>query len=69
MKNLFALRLQLASLAVAFMLIFGVVGALGQPPCMAQCLEQLQACRNSPDPLPDCDAAYDACIEHCLGLR
>jgi len=67
MNKWFTLRLQLASLAVAFMLLFGATGALGQGSCINQCLQQLNACRNSPDPLPNCDASYDACCEACIG--
>ena len=66
MKRLFSLRLQLALLALAFLLIFGATGALGQS-CLEQCYSQLVACRSSPDPVFDCEAVYDNCVEGCIG--
>lgn len=69
MNKLFSLRFQLATLAVALLLIFGVAGASGQTQCIGQCLTQLNACQNSPDPPLNCDDAYNACVEHCLGQR
>ncbi len=67
MKSRFSFRVGLIALALAFSLISGGGVALGQMGCINNCLGQLDECNARTGGSTECEDAFDACVEGCLG--